>query len=84
LAKAAEQAGLDREVALIAAAHALSDGISYWRQSGQTLSELLHEAATPGGIAAATMSAMDASGYGRAVKNGIRAGIQRARLNAKR
>jgi pyrroline-5-carboxylate reductase len=84
LAKAAEQAGLDPEVAMIAAAHALSDGISYWRQSGQTLSELLHEAATPGGIAAATMSAMDASGYGRAVKNGIRAGIQRARLNAKR
>jgi pyrroline-5-carboxylate reductase len=51
--------------------------------SGQTLEELLAEAATPGGIAAATMAAMDASGYGRAVSNGIRAGVKRARRNAR-
>ena len=83
LAKAAEDAGLDRATALTAAAHALSDGILYWRESGQALGDLLHEAATPGGIAAATMAAMDASGYARAVKNGIRAGVRRARLNAR-
>jgi pyrroline-5-carboxylate reductase len=83
LAKAAEDAGLDRATALTAAVHALGDGIGYWRESGQQLSELLHEAATPGGIAAATMSASDAAGYGRAVKKGIRAGIRQARLNAR-
>ena len=82
LAKAGEEAGLDRGTALTAAAHALGDGILYWRESGKQLSELLQEAATPGGIAAATMSAMDASGYARAVKKGIRAGIRQARLNA--
>jgi pyrroline-5-carboxylate reductase len=84
LAKAAQDAGLDRKTALTAAAHALSDGILYWRESGNELADLLHEAATPGGIAAATMSAMDASGYARVVKNGIRAGIRQARRNAKR
>ena len=83
LAKAAEEAGLDRATALTAAAHALSDGIWYWRESGKALADLLREAATPGGIAAATMSAMDASGYARAVKKGIRAGIRQARLNSK-
>jgi pyrroline-5-carboxylate reductase len=84
LAKAARDAGLDRATALTAAAHALSDGILYWRESGKDLADLLHEAATPGGIAAATMSAMDASGYARVVKRGIQAGIQQARLNARR
>ena len=68
----------------MAAAHALADGIGYWRESGESLEDLLHEAATPGGIAAATMAAMDKSGYARAVKNGIRAGVKQARLNAKR
>lgn len=84
LAKAAQDAGLDRKTALTAAAHALSDGIVYWRGSGQSLRDLLHEAATPGGIAAATMSAMDASGYARVVGNGIRAGVRQARRNARR
>ena len=83
LAKAAQAVGLDRATSLIAAAHALSDGILYWRESGNTLSAMLHEAATPGGIAAATMSAMDASGYARVVKNGIQAGVKQARLNAR-
>jgi len=83
LAKAARAAGLDRKTALIAAAHALGDGIAYWRASGLSLDELLEEAATPGGIAAATMIAMDNSGYGRAVASGIRAGINQARRNAK-
>lgn len=84
LAAAAEGAGLDRATALTAAAHALSDGISYWRESGAELGELLREAATPGGIAAATMAAMDASGYSRAVASGIRAGVGQARRNARR
>ncbi|MFZ0731680.1 MAG: NAD(P)-binding domain-containing protein [Candidatus Sulfotelmatobacter sp.] len=83
LAEAARKAGLDRQTALMSAAHALADGILYWRESGLDLSELLHEAATPGGIAAATMSAMDKAGYQRAVDRGIRAGIAQARKNAK-
>jgi pyrroline-5-carboxylate reductase len=82
LAKAAQDAGLHRKTALIAAAHALSDGITYCRESGLSLDELLHEAATPGGIAAATMAAMDESGYARIVRNGLKAGIARARRNA--
>ena len=81
LAAAAKDAGLDRATALSAAAHALGDGILYWRQSGKAVTDLLREAATPGGIAAATLSAMNAAGYGRAVKNGIRAGIRQARCN---
>jgi pyrroline-5-carboxylate reductase len=84
LAKAAQKAGLERVTALTAAAHALSDGVAYWRESGQELSDLLHEAITPGGIAAATMTAMDKSGYARVVAKGLAAGIQQARKNAKR
>ncbi len=83
LARAAQAAGLDRRTALIAAAHAFSDGIMYWRESGLGLEELLHEAATPGGIAAATMAAMAKSGYARSVETGLNAGIRRARQNAK-
>ena len=79
LSKAAERAGLSRKVALIAAAHALSDGILYWRESGSTLEELLHEAATPGGIAAATMAAMDEAGYDRVMQKGLAAGVRQAR-----
>lgn len=83
LAKAVEASGLDRKTALTAAAHALSDGIDYWRQSGIGLDELLAEAATPGGIAAATMDAMDKAAYAKAVAKGIQAGIERAQRNAK-
>jgi pyrroline-5-carboxylate reductase len=82
LAKAAEQVGLNRKAALMAAAHALSDGILYWRESGLSLDELLHEAATPGGIAAATMAAMDQAGYARVVAKGLAAGVGQARRNA--
>src|ERR1700722_4551673 len=84
LAKAAERAGLDRVTAMTAAAHALGDSIFYWRQSGESLDDLLHEAATPGGIAAATMAAMNEGGYARAVEKGIRAGIRRGRMKARR
>jgi pyrroline-5-carboxylate reductase len=84
LAEAAHKAGLDSKTAFLAAAHALSDGISYWRESAATVEELLHEAATPGGIASATMAAMDKSGYGRAVELGIRAGVKQCARNARR
>lgn len=84
LAKAAQSAGLDHGNALTAAAHALCDGILYLRESGLGLADLLHEAVTPGGIAAATMSAMDKAGYARVVANGIRAGVEQARRNARR
>ncbi len=82
LALAGRHAGLDRKTALLAAAHALSDSIAAWRAGGHSLEALLHEAATPGGIAAATMEAMDTAGYRRAVQRGILAGLQRARCNA--
>jgi pyrroline-5-carboxylate reductase len=84
LAKAAERAGLDPGIALTAAAHALGDAIFYWRESGVSLVDLLQEAATPGGIAAATITAMDEAGYSRVVERGIDAGIRQARRNAER
>lgn len=83
LARAAQDAGLDRATALTAAAHALADGIHSWRESGVGLDELLEEAATPGGIAATTMAAMNRAGYVRAVRSGIRAGVARAQKNAR-
>ena len=83
LAKAAKSAGLGRDTALYAAAHALADSLSYWRQSGEDLDVLLGEAATPGGTAAATMAAMDSAGYARAVARGLRAGVERSRRNAR-
>lgn len=82
LASAAQRAGLDRKTALTAAAHALADGIQYWRESALSVEELLQEAVTPGGIAAATMAAMDKAGYRQAVQKGIQAGITQARRNA--
>jgi pyrroline-5-carboxylate reductase len=82
LASATQRAGLDPKTALTAAAHALADGIHYWRESGLKLDDLLREAVTPGGIAAATMAAMDKAGYRKAVQRGIQAGITQARRNA--
>jgi len=83
-ADAAEKLGLDRKTALTAAAHALGDGIAYWRDSGLAIRQLLHEAATPGGIAATVMSTMDAAGYKNAVGAGLRAGVAKARKNSAR
>jgi pyrroline-5-carboxylate reductase len=84
LAASAQKLGLSQEMALAAAAHALADGILSWREGRIPLDQLLHEAATPGGIAASVMKAMDASGYERSIQQGLRAGIARARKNAKR
>lgn len=84
LSQAARTYGLDGKTALLAAAHALGDAVWYWRESGSSLQELLHEAATPGGIAAAAMEAMDRAGYAKIVKSGLEAGISRAKQNAAR
>jgi pyrroline-5-carboxylate reductase len=63
-------------MAVTAAAHALAEAILYWRESGESLSKLLQEAATPGGTTAATLAAMDAAGYGRVIERGLAAGIR--------
>ena len=83
LAKAAQALGLERKTALMAAAHALAEGIIAWRGGEESLEALLAEAATPGGTAAATMAGMDAAGYGRAVRAGVQTGLARARANAR-
>jgi pyrroline-5-carboxylate reductase len=83
LAKAGQAAGLDRRVALVASAHALADGIITWREGKHSLESLLEEAATPGGIAATTMAAMDAAGYRKAVGKGVLAGLRRARASSR-
>jgi pyrroline-5-carboxylate reductase len=75
---------LDRKTALLAAAHALADGIATSRSSKLSLEKLLKEAATPGGIAEATMAALNQAGYRRIVQNGLCSGIRRARENASR
>jgi pyrroline-5-carboxylate reductase len=82
LARAAEKLGLDGNIALIAAAHALADGISLWREDGVDLDELIAEAATPGGVAATVMSTMDKGQYSALVEKSLRAGVARARANA--
>lgn len=84
LAASAEKLGLNRKTALTAAAHALADGIFSWREGKIPLDQLLHEAATPGGIASAVMKRMESSGYRRIIREGLRAGMARARKNAKR
>jgi pyrroline-5-carboxylate reductase len=83
LATAAEKLGLDRKTALTAAAHALTDGIAAWRNGDISLQALLHEAATPGGIAATVMESMNRAGYKRVVGQGLAAGLRRARRNMK-
>lgn len=83
LSTAAEGVGLDRKTARLAAAHALADGVLAWRGSNLSLDELLQEAATPGGTAAAVMGKMNVSGYRRVVERGLRAGIKRAQKNAR-
>ncbi len=83
LAEAARKIGLDRRHALTVAAHALADGIMAWREGNVPLKELLREAATPGGIAATVMNAMDEEGYELTVERGLRAGLAQAKANAR-
>ena len=82
LAQSAQKLGLDRYTAFAAASHALADGIISWRQGTESLEGLLHESATPGGIAAAVMNAMDQRGYSKTVARALKAGLARARKNA--
>jgi|SRR5580704_3756780 pyrroline-5-carboxylate reductase len=82
LAQAGTELGLTREAASLAATHALADGIVAWREGKESLAELLREAATPGGIAAAVMNAMNAAGHARVIRRGLQAGVVRARKNA--
>jgi pyrroline-5-carboxylate reductase len=84
LAQAARELGLDRKTAFTAAAHALGDAILSWREGEEPLEALLHEAATPGGIAATVMNTMNEAGYQETIARGLRAGVARARKNAKR
>lgn len=84
LVDAAVAIGLDRKSARLAAAHALADGIEAWRAGSLPLEELLREAATPGGTAAAVMAAVNDAGYARIMAQGLRAGVRRARKNAGR
>jgi pyrroline-5-carboxylate reductase len=83
LARSTQKLGLDRNTAFAAASHALADGIVSWREGTESLEDLLHEAATPGGIAAAVMNAMDKRGYSKTIERALRAGLARARQNAK-
>jgi pyrroline-5-carboxylate reductase len=84
LIDAAEGIGLDRGTAQLAAAHALADGITAWREGNASLEDLSKEAATPGGIAAAVMNAIDSRGYRQLIGNGLRAGMRQARKNARK
>jgi pyrroline-5-carboxylate reductase len=84
LIDAAEVIGLDRKSARMAAAHALADGIAAWRAGTSPLADLLQEASTPGGTAAAVIASINDAGYARIVQRGLRAGIRQARKNARR
>ena len=83
LACAAQSLGLDEKMARIAAAHALGDAIVAWRDGKESLDVLVSEAATPGGIAATVMNSMDGAGYQEIIRRALRAGVVRARQNAK-
>jgi pyrroline-5-carboxylate reductase len=82
LARAAERLGLNPKTAFTAAAHALADGILSLREGGDSLDELIEEAATPGGIAATVMSTLDKRGHPRHVEVALRAGMAKAKKNA--
>jgi pyrroline-5-carboxylate reductase len=82
LIEGAEAIGLNRKTARLAAAHALADGIASWRDGRLPLDKLLHEAATPGGIAAAVMTSLDNAGFREMVVQGLRSGVRQARRNS--
>ena len=84
LSRAGEKLGLPQKTALAAAAHALAGGVMAFTESRFPLQKLIHEAATPGGIAATVMRTMDDAGYYRIIERGVRAGVARARANARR
>jgi pyrroline-5-carboxylate reductase len=83
LSRAGEKMGLDRRTAMAAAAHALAGGVTAFSEGKLPLETLIREAATPGGIAATVMKAMDDAGYYRIIERGVRAGVARARAIAR-
>lgn len=83
LARAAHDLGLEEKMARAAAAHALGDAIVAWRDGKEPLDALLGEAATPGGIAATVMNSMDQDGFQQIISRALKAGVARARQNAK-
>ena len=76
--RAARRLGLDRDTAIVAAAHSLAAGITALG-SMDGLEESLREAATPGGIAAQVLETMHAAGYERIIELAFREGLKRAR-----
>jgi len=84
LSNAGQALGLDRKTALAAAAHALAGGVMAFTEGKLPLKKLMQEAATPGGIAAQVIKTMDHAGYYRIIERGVRAGVARARANARR
>jgi pyrroline-5-carboxylate reductase len=84
LSRAGQKLGLDRQTALAAAAHALAGGVMAFTAGKLPLEKLIHEAATPGGIAARVMKTMDEAGYYHSIARGVRAGVAQARANARR
>jgi pyrroline-5-carboxylate reductase len=83
LSLAGEKLGLDPKTAQAAAAHALAGGVMAFTEGKLPLEKLIHEAATPGGIAATVMKTMDDAGYYHIIERGVRAGVARARANAR-
>jgi len=83
LARAGHSLGLEEKMARAAAAHALGDAIVAWRNGKESLDALLGEAATPGGIAATVMNSMDEDGFQQIISRALKAGVARARQNAK-
>ena len=82
--RAARKIGLSVRTASAAVAHALMEGARAPGEGEASLEELLAEAATPGGIAAAVLDTLRAGAYERLVERAFRAGLSRARKIAKR
>ncbi|HXZ18983.1 MAG TPA: NAD(P)-binding domain-containing protein [Candidatus Acidoferrales bacterium] len=80
---AARRLGLSPRTAFLAAAHGMVEGVRALEENPGAASNLLAEAATPGGIAAEVIRVMRARGYDRLVERAYRAGLARARRMAR-
>ncbi len=75
-------AGLDRATALIAAAHALADGIFYWRKSGESLDDFCTRPRLREGLRQRRWRRWIGLDIARVIE-GIRAGVKQAQRNAR-
>jgi len=82
--RAARGIGLSARTASVAVAHALVEGARAPGEGDASLEELLAEAATPGGVAAAVLETLRAGAYDRLVERSFRAGLALARKIASR